>query len=129
RERPARERPGTAAGRGAVNWPGMKVSRAPRRARARAAAGLTLTAAALTVAARADATVDIAGIDDALAANVRAYLRLDDEPCDALAWRVEQQYRAAPQQIREALQAYGYYEPTIETTFERDDRCWHVTLT
>jgi translocation and assembly module TamA len=44
-------------------------------------------------------------------------------------WRIEQQYRAAPEQIREALQAYGYYEPAIETAMMRDDACWHVTLT
>jgi len=85
--------------------------------------------AASAVAARAGATVEIAGVDSVLADNVRAYLTLDEEPCDVPQWRVEQQYRAAPEQIREALQAYGYYEPVIETAMMRDDTCWHVTLT
>ncbi len=94
----------------------------------RAATAVTAAVAA-AVAANAVATVEIAGVEDVLADNVRAYLRLDEEPCDAPEWRVEQQYRAAPGQIREALQAYGYYEPVIETELERDDRCWHVALT
>jgi translocation and assembly module TamA len=89
---------------------------------------VTVTVAALAVAARAGATVEIVGVDGALADNVRAYLRLDEEPCDAPQWRVEQQYRAAPAQIREALQAYGYYEPAIETAMMRNDGCWHVEL-
>jgi translocation and assembly module TamA len=90
---------------------------------------VTVTVAAFAVVARAAATVEIVGVDGALADNVRAYLRLDEEPCDAPQWRVDQQYRAAPAQIREALQAYGYYEPTIETAMMRDDGCWHVALT
>jgi translocation and assembly module TamA len=82
-----------------------------------------------TVAANAVATVEIVGIDGVLAGNVRAYLRLDEEPCDSPQWRVEQHYRAVPAQIREALQSYGYYEPAIETELARDDRCWHAVLT
>ena len=53
------------------------------------------------------------GIEGPIAANVLAYLDLDDEPCDAPQWRVEQLYRRAPERIREALQVFGYYAPTI----------------
>jgi translocation and assembly module TamA len=93
------------------------------------AAAAALAAIALAVAGRAGAAVEIAGIDGVLAENLLAHLRLDDEPCDSPQWRVEQQYRAAPAQIREALQAYGYYEPMIEGAMSRDDACWHVTFT
>ena len=72
--------------------------------------------------------MEITGIDGALADNVLAHLRLDEEPCDSPQWRVEQQYRAAPAQVREALQAHGYYEPTIEAALSRDDACWHVSF-
>jgi translocation and assembly module TamA len=99
--------------------------RKPCRGTPRAAAAV----AALAFAARAAATVEIAGVDGALADNVRTYLKLDEEPCDAPQWRVEQQYRAAPAQIRDALQAYGYYEPAVDMAMTRDDGCWHVTLT
>jgi translocation and assembly module TamA len=90
--------------------------------------GATL-AAALAFCAPAAAHVEIAGVDGALAANVLAYLDLDDEPCDAPRWRVEQQYRAAPARIREALQAFGYYEPGIAPALGEVEDCWRATFT
>ena len=74
------------------------------------------------------AEVELTGLDDAQSANVLAYLDFDEEPCDAPAWRVEQQYQAAPARIRDALQALGYYEPRIVPKLERDDACWHATF-
>jgi translocation and assembly module TamA len=79
--------------------------------------------------APAFAEIELTGVAGALADNVRAYLTLDEEPCDAPQWRVEQQLRAAPTRIREALQAYGYYEPTVTTELRRDERCWVAALT
>jgi translocation and assembly module TamA len=84
------------------------------------------TAAALMVAGAAAADVEITGIDGPAAANVLAYLDLDDEPCDAPQWRVEQQYRGAPTRIREALQAFGYYEPNIAPDLFFEEPCWHA---
>ncbi|HUL82559.1 MAG TPA: autotransporter assembly complex family protein [Gammaproteobacteria bacterium] len=74
--------------------------------------------------ARAD--VELTGLDPAQNANVRAYLDLVNEPCDAPAWRVEQQYDAAPAKIRSALEALGYYEPRIASTLEHPAQCWHA---
>ncbi len=76
----------------------------------------------------ARAEVVLTGLDEAQSANVLAYLDLDEEPCDAPAWRVEQQYQAARPRIRDALQAFGYYEPRIDPKLERDDACWHATF-
>jgi translocation and assembly module TamA len=86
-------------------------------------------AAALAFALPARAVVDVAGVDGALAANVLAYLDLDDEPCDAPRWRVEQQLRTTPARARDALQALGYYEPIVSTELAEDAACWRVTLT
>jgi translocation and assembly module TamA len=66
------------------------------------------------------------GVEGPPAENVLAYLDLDDEPCDAPRWRVEQRYRAAPTRIRDALQAFGYYEPAIAAQIAFDDPCWHA---
>jgi translocation and assembly module TamA len=84
---------------------------------------------ALLGAEPARAEVLLTGLDDAQSANVLAYIEFDDEPCDAPAWRVEQQFQASPARIRDALQALGYYEPRIEPKIERDDACWHATFT
>jgi translocation and assembly module TamA len=85
---------------------------------------LPLAAALGVGAARAD--VELLGLDPAQSANVRAYLDLVNEPCDAPEWRVEQQYDAAPARIRSALEALGYYEPKIERSIERGAQCWRA---
>jgi translocation and assembly module TamA len=84
---------------------------------------------ALLAASPVDAEVVLMGLDAAQSANVLAYLEVDDEPCDAPAWRVEQLNQASPARIRDALQALGYYEPRIDSKLERDDACWHATFT
>ena len=83
----------------------------------------------LVVATRAGATVELQGVDGEVAANVLAYLTLDEEPCDAQMARVEQQRAAAPTRIRQALEAFGYYEPRIESKIDTVRDCWRVTFT
>jgi translocation and assembly module TamA len=87
------------------------------------------TAAALAVAGAAAADVELVGVEGPLAANVLAYLDLDDEPCDAPQWRIEQQQRSAPGRIRDALQAFGYYEPTVMPELAFAEACWHARYT
>jgi translocation and assembly module TamA len=78
---------------------------------------------------RAAADVAITGVEGPVAANVLAYLDLDEEPCDAPRWRVEQLYRGAPARIRDALQAFGYYEPGVAPELEFAADCWHARFT
>jgi translocation and assembly module TamA len=101
--------------------------RAQSRPLARLAAALVLGGVFAPTQVRAD--VVLVGLDEAPRANVLAYLDFDDEPCDAPAWRVEQQFQAAPARISAALEAFGYYEPRITPMLERDAACWHATFT
>ena len=87
------------------------------------------TTAALAIAGAAAADVELVGVEGPLAANVLAYLDLDDEPCDAPQWRIEQQQRSAPGRIRDALQAFGYYEPTVTPELTFEESCWHARYT
>ena len=66
------------------------------------------------------------GVEGPLAANVLAHMDLDEEPCDAPRMRVEQLHARSPERIRDALQAFGYYEPTIEPVLLFSDDCWHA---
>jgi translocation and assembly module TamA len=84
--------------------------------------------AVLVAAGPAAADVKLDGIDGPLAANVLAHMSLDEEPCDAPRWRVEQQQQTAPLRIREALEAFGYYSPKIEANVEFAADCWHSTF-
>ena len=81
------------------------------------------------MAGTAAGDVEVLGIEGPLATNVLAYLDLDEEPCDAPQWRVEQQYSRSRARIRDALQAFGYYEPTVTPELEFAEACWHARFT
>jgi translocation and assembly module TamA len=83
----------------------------------------------LVLAQPVRAVVELHGVEGTVAANVLAYLTLDEEPCDAASDRIEQQRAAAPARIRQALEAFGYYEPRIESQLDHPKDCWHVTFT
>jgi translocation and assembly module TamA len=85
--------------------------------------------AVLGFAGETAADVELVGVEGPLAANVLAYLELDEEPCDAPRWRVEQLNGRAAARIRESLQAFGFYEPTIAAELTFEDACWHARYT
>jgi translocation and assembly module TamA len=80
-------------------------------------------------AGTAAAAVELVGVEGPLAANVLAYLDLDDEPCEAPRLRVEQLHARAPARIRDSLQAFGHYEPTIAPELTFDESCWRARYT
>ena len=86
-------------------------------------------AAALSLAGTAVADVELVGVEGPLAANVLAYLDLDEEPCEAPRWRVEQLHGRAPTRIRESLQAFGHYEATVTPQLAFTDACWQARYT
>ncbi len=78
--------------------------------------------------ASARAKVEIEGVRGALRENVVAHLALDDVPCDAPAWRVRRLSRQADGQIRDALEAFGYYSPVITQEKVEGSGCWTVKI-
>jgi translocation and assembly module TamA len=60
---------------------------------------------------------------------VRATVVLAGESCTAPDARVRRLYRRADTEIRQALEVYGYYAPTIEKTLGREDDCWQARFT
>jgi translocation and assembly module TamA len=74
------------------------------------------------------AATDIGGIDEALVANVRQYL--NEPPCDAGSNVVRRYARNLPDEMRPALEAFGYYGARIEVRREDPaENCWQVSLT
>ena len=90
---------------------------------------LSLTALLCLAPALALAELTITGLEGDAERNVRAYVSLAAEPCDADAWVIRRRYRSVTAEVRRALEPYGYYDPTIESTLEFDDKCWRATLT
>jgi len=70
------------------------------------------------------AEVRFSGIDAAQEANVSALVPLVTTDCNANRWRVERLFRDAEEEIREALQALGYYGISITSQLAWSDECW-----
>ena len=83
----------------------------------------------LLLAALGHAELAIEGIDEELQRNVRSYVALANEPCDAEVWRVQRRFRTIDRDVRSALQPFGYYDPVIETTLDQSGDCWVAKVT
>jgi translocation and assembly module TamA len=116
-------------GREASTGEAARVTRAAGRRRVAAALRAAMVLAVLSRSGQAAAEVQLVGVDGALAANVLAYLTLDQESCEAPAWRVQQQYVAAPARIESALQALGYYAASVKSELVTGKDCWRATFT
>jgi translocation and assembly module TamA len=79
----------------------------------------TLAALIFTTTVNAQVSVDVqlSGINNTLQTNVRLFLSIEQQKNDALMseGRLRRLNKKAPQEIRQALQPYGYYRPVIET--------------
>ena len=74
------------------------------------------------------AKVQVNGVRGDLRDNVLAHLTLDKAPCDAPSWRVRRLTRKADAEIRDALEAYGYYNPVISIGSGTEAGCWLVRI-
>lgn len=69
------------------------------------------------------------GVNAEIEQNVRAYVSLDSEPCDAEAWRIRRRFRGIEAETRRALEPFGYYRAVIQSELRQDADCWQATLT
>ena len=89
------------------------------------------SAGILTSAQTAALSVELDGLKGVLQENVEAHLeiltRSKGEGAPASAAEVKRLHRGAAQEIREALQPYGYYDPVINGSLERVDEEWQAS--
>ena len=74
------------------------------------------------------ADLAVSGVNREIERNVRAYVSLASEPCDAEAWRIRRRFRTIETETRKALEPFGYYEPVIRSALTQNDDCWQATL-
>jgi translocation and assembly module TamA len=89
--------------------------------------GLVPWAFALALACGAPAVIAetvVTGIEGSLHSNVLVYLEIDDLDCDTDDFLVERALADAVGQAAEALNAYGYYAPSITTSLGEIEDCW-----
>jgi len=91
---------------------------------------LALFLALLLVPPPARGAVEFQGLSRTTEKIVRATVDLADEPCTAADARLRRLYRRADQEIRGALEVYGYYAATIdkELALDRQTGCWRATF-
>jgi translocation and assembly module TamA len=70
--------------------------------------------------------LDIRGVDGRLDYVLRAFVNIDELPCDAPRWWVERRHREAPVEMRRALETLGYYRAEIEGSLAWRDGCWRA---
>ncbi len=77
----------------------------------------------------ADVDVEIEGVDGALLENVRAMLSIagEDREDEAPERVIRRLHRRAPDEIRRALEPFGYYAPTIDARLSGDDGDWRAS--
>ncbi len=97
----------------------------PRWRRACLCLQLWMLAASLQLAG---ANVSIEGLSGAPRDNVFALLELAREACEIPDWRLRRLYDEAPEQIRDALEVYGFYSPRIEASLQTGDSCWNASF-
>jgi translocation and assembly module TamA len=91
---------------------------------------LTFLLAALSAPIGGHAAVQFSGLDEVLERNARALVRLASTPCDRPRWRIERLYRNADRELRDALEALGYYTYTLEKKLSfGDPECWEADFT
>lgn len=82
-----------------------------------------------TAAATPRVALAIDGVGDALAANLRAHLALDEQPCAGSRATLDAVVRRAPDEARRALRAWGYYAAEAAVEVRRDGDCPRARLT
>jgi len=87
------------------------------------------TAICLLLPLSAGAELIISGISGDAAQNVRVFASLAGEPCNAEQWRIRRRFRSLEDEAALALQPFGYYRPTIDSSLSFAEDCWTATLT
>lgn len=72
------------------------------------------------------ADVIFTGLGEDQEANARAFMPLASTACDTNEWRVRRLFRDADANLRQALQALGYYDVEINKSLEWAEECWRA---
>jgi translocation and assembly module TamA len=80
------------------------------------------------VAVAASPHITINGGPDVLRDNVRHYLSIAEEPCDAPEWRLKALLNDAEAEIRNAAEALGFYQLKFTSSLTQQNNCWQLAL-
>ncbi len=79
----------------------------------------------------AEVVVDIAGVKDQLKDNVEVYLGIagiaNDEKIKANEAEIRRLHLRAPAEIKKALQPFGYYDVSVDSSLRKKDKVWQAS--
>ncbi|HSG65068.1 MAG TPA: autotransporter assembly complex family protein [Gammaproteobacteria bacterium] len=90
--------------------------------------GVPCLAFTLFAVTAARGEVLLTGLEGAMLDNALIHLVLDEEPCDSPEWRVRERYTRASDELRAALEAFGYYSVSIAQSLEFGEACWMASF-
>lgn len=82
---------------------------------------------ALVLASPVVAELRIRGVDDGTEEVLRAFVTIDELPCEAPRWWVERRHRQAPTEIRRGMETLGYYRSEQSGKLTWEDDCWQAS--
>lgn len=72
--------------------------------------------------------VEVTGVSGDLAENVKLFVSLASENCDAARWRVERLLDRVDAEASDAVRAYGFYSPAVDRELDRINDCWRLRV-
>lgn len=72
--------------------------------------------------------INIDGGSKELRDNIRQYLSMADESCEAPLWRLKSLLVEGEDEIKKAAQALGYYQLTFTTDLTQANNCWQLRI-
>lgn len=81
------------------------------------------------IAHASDVPIQVKGLKNSLLANAKGHLASITVKCGAPRWQVDSALIQARQQVQQALEALGYYQPIITPKLSHQNACWHISLT
>jgi len=76
----------------------------------------------------ANAELVFSGLDAPQESNARALVSLASSKCDTNRWRVQRLFQNADGELRQALQALGYYRVEIDKRMSWTEECWRAEI-
>jgi len=76
----------------------------------------------------ANAELVFSGLDAPQESNARALVSLASSKCDTNRWRVQRLFQNADGELRQALQALGYYRVEIDKRISWTEECWRAEI-
>ena len=76
----------------------------------------------------AKAELTVTGVDPEIERNIRAFVSLASENCEAEHWLIRRRFRVLESEARTAMEPFGVYDAVITSNLNLAEPCWQATM-